>query len=126
MVHYKISKLLNISTLSKFVTRKWIELNDLSNGQYSTRNNIRFKTFMLRPDLRDYNNSYILVKGTKDILTVAANKNDKAQKNIVFKNNTAFTSCISKNKSINSTLIDNTEDLDIVIAMYNMSEFSEN
>ena len=35
MEHYKISKLLNDSTLSKFVTKKWIKINDLSGGQYS-------------------------------------------------------------------------------------------
>ena len=33
MEHHKISKLLNDSTLSKFVTRKWIEVNDLPGGQ---------------------------------------------------------------------------------------------
>ena len=59
---------------------------------------------MLRSDLRDYSDLYIVVKGTIDLLTVAANKNDKAQKIIAFKNNTPFTSCISK---INNTLIDN-------------------
>ena len=35
MEHYKISKLLNDSSVSKFVTKKWIKLNDLSCGQYS-------------------------------------------------------------------------------------------
>ena len=35
MEHYKISKLLNDSTVSKFVIKKWIKLNDLSCGQYS-------------------------------------------------------------------------------------------
>ena len=34
MEHYKISKLLNNSKVSKFVTKKWIEVNDLSSGQY--------------------------------------------------------------------------------------------
>ena len=41
MEHHKISKLLSDSTLSKFVTRKWIEVNDLSSGQYSADKNIR-------------------------------------------------------------------------------------
>ena len=47
MEHYKISKLLNDSTMSKFVTKKWIEVNDLSSSQYSVNKNIVFKTSML-------------------------------------------------------------------------------
>ena len=43
MEHYKISKLLNASTLSKFVTKKWVEVNDLSSGQCYVNKNIRFK-----------------------------------------------------------------------------------
>ena len=46
--HHKISTLLNNLTVSKFVTRKWIEVNDLSDDQYSVDKNIRFKTPMLR------------------------------------------------------------------------------
>ena len=37
MEHYKIPKLLNDSTLSKFVTKKWVEINDLLSGQYSIK-----------------------------------------------------------------------------------------
>ena len=62
MEHQKMSKLLNNSTVSKFVRRKWIEVNDLSGGQYSVNTNIRFKTPMLRPDLCDYSDAYIVVK----------------------------------------------------------------
>ena len=47
MQYHKISKLLNDSTVSNFVSRKWIEVNDLSNGKYSVNKNIRFKTPML-------------------------------------------------------------------------------
>ena len=63
MEHSKISKLLNNSTVSKFVTKKWVEVNDLSSGQYSINKNIRFKNSMLRSDLFDYSDSYIAVKG---------------------------------------------------------------
>ena len=56
---------------------------------------------MLRSDLCDYSNAYIDVKGTIDLLAAAANRNGKAQKNVVFKNNAPLRSCISK---INSTL----------------------
>ena len=47
MEHYKISKLLNDCTLSKFVTKKWIEINDLSSGRCSPNKNIRFNILML-------------------------------------------------------------------------------
>ena len=80
MEHYKISKLLNDSTVSKFLTKKWIEVNDLSSCQYSVNKNMRFKTSMLRSHLCDYNDLYIVVKGTIDHL--AADANEKAQKNI--------------------------------------------
>ena len=54
MKHYKISKLLNNSTVSKFVTKKRIEVNYLSTDQYSASKLIRFKTSMLRSNLCDY------------------------------------------------------------------------
>ena len=69
--------------------KKWIEKNDLSSGLFSVNRNIRLKTSMLRSDLRDYSDAYIVVKGTKDFLAVAANKSDKSQKN-----NASFRSCI--------------------------------
>ena len=69
MEHYKISKLLNDSTLSKFVTKKWTELNDLSNGKYTASKKIRLKTSMLQSDLCDYNDAYIGVKG-REVLEV--------------------------------------------------------
>ena len=51
MEHFKICKLLNDSTVSKFLTRKWIEVNDLSSRQYATNKTMIFKTSMLRSDL---------------------------------------------------------------------------
>ena len=79
MEHYKISKLLNDSTVSKFVTKKWIQINGLSNGQYCVNKNIRFKNSMLRSDLCDYSDGYILIKETIDLLAAAANENDEAE-----------------------------------------------
>ena len=96
MEHYKISILLNDSTVSKFVTR--IEVNDLSNGQYSVDKNIRFKTSMLRTDLCDYSDAYIVVKRT--IIVAGINVNNRANKEQAFQNNAPFRSCISK---INNT-----------------------
>ena len=78
---------------------------------------------MLKSGSYDYSDAYIVVKGTMDLLAAAANKNDNALKNVAFKNNSPFRSCISK---INSTLIDNAEDLDILMSMYNLLEYSQN
>ena len=63
MEHYKISKLLKDSSLSKFVAVKWIEVNDLSGGQYSVNKNIRFRIPILRSDLCNYSDAYIVFKG---------------------------------------------------------------
>ena len=77
---------------------------------------------MLIPDWCDYSDAYIVVKGTIDLFAAAAaNENDKAEKNVIFKNNAPFRSLIS---NIISALIDNTEDLNIVILMYNLLEYS--
>ena len=59
---------------------------------------------MLRSDLCDYSDAYIVVKGTIDFLTAAANKNRQEEKEDTFKNNARFRSCMSK---INSKLIGN-------------------
>ena len=67
---------------------------------------------MLKSYLCDYIHAYIVVKWTIDLLAAAANVNDKAEKDVLFKNNATFRSCISK---INSALIDNAEDLDMVV-----------
>ena len=50
--------------MSNFVTRKRIKVNDLRGGQYSADKNVRFKISMLRSDLCDYCDTYIVVKST--------------------------------------------------------------
>ena len=60
MEHHKISKLLNDSAVSMFVTIKWIQVNDLLNGEYSDKN-IRLKNSMLKTDLRDHSIAYVLL-----------------------------------------------------------------
>ena len=75
------------------MTRKWIEVNDLSGGQYSINKNIRFKKLMLRSDLCSYSDAYIVVKRT--ILVEGTNDPNKRNKMLVFKNNAPFRSCIS-------------------------------
>ena len=114
MEHYEISKLLNNSNVSKFVTRKWIKINDLSSGQYSGNKNIRFKTSILRSDLCDYGDAHIVVNGK---ITIERDNDDKTRnKKLILKDNAPFRSCITK---INA-FIDNEEYLDIVMSMYNL------
>ena len=75
---------------------------------------------MLRSDLCNYSDAYAVVKGG---ITVTDPNNDAYDKKLAFKNNAPFISCIPK---INNTLIDNAEDLDIVMHMYNLLEYSRN
>ena len=121
MEHHKTSKLLNDSAVSKLVTIKWIEINNLSGGQFSVKRNVRFKTSILRSDLCDYSDAYIVVKGR--ISVTGDNNANKRNKKLNFKNNALFTSCISK---IDNTFVDNAEDFDIVMMMYNLLEYSDN
>ena len=76
---------------------------------------------MLRSDLRDFNDAYIVVKGY--ITLEGDNDANKQNKNLVFKNNAPFINCISKT---NGVKIDNAEDLDVVMPMYNLLEYSKN
>ena len=71
---------------------------------------------MLRLDLFDYSDAYIVVK---EKIIVRNPDNDAYDKKLTFKNNAPFISCIS---NINYTLVDNAEDLDIVMPMYNLTE----
>ena len=79
---------------------------------------------MLRSDLCDYSDAYIVVKGkiTVSATDGANNIRDKKNRPLAFKNNAPFISCISK---INGVLIDYAEDLDIVMPMYNLLEYSK-
>ena len=69
--------------------KKCIGVNDLLGGQYSI---IRLKTPLLRLDLCDNSDAYIVLKGTIDLLPTVANENDRAEKDDVFKNNPPFRS----------------------------------
>ena len=76
---------------------------------------------MLRSDLCDYSDAYILVNGT---ITVAGyHPRDRQHRPLILKNNAPFISCISK---VNNGLIEDAEDLDIVMPMYNLLEYSKN
>ena len=107
--------------LPRFVTKKGTEVYDQSGGNYNVTKEIRITNSMLRSDLCDFNDAYIVVKG--DISLEGDNDANKRNKNLAFKNNAPFINCISK---INGVKIDNAEDLDVVMPMYNLLEYSKN
>ena len=82
---------------------------------------------MLKSSRCDSADAYILVKGTITITgagdDAAARRADEINKGLMFKNCAPFTKCISK---ISNTDIDNAQDIDIVMPMYNLTEYSDN
>ena len=122
MEYQKITNLLgNIpDKIPRSITKKWMEVHDQSGETYNTNKQIRFKTSMLRSDLCDYSDAYIVVKGK---IIVTNPNNDAYDKKLAFKNNAPFTSCVLK---INNTLMDNAEDLGIVMPMYSLLKYSKN
>ena len=69
MEFQKIVNFLDNKNLPKFVTKKWIEVYDQSEGNYNVNKEIRTKTSMLRSDLRDFSDACIVVKGNIIIVT---------------------------------------------------------
>ena len=126
MEYDKINNLLGSESenLSKFVTREYVRVNSLSNT-YNENKSIRFRTPMLRSDLCDYADAYILVNGTITVTANAGANNirDKRNRPLILKNNAPFVSCITK---INNELIEDAKDLDEVMPMYNLLEYSKN
>ena len=106
--------------ISKFVTREYVKINSLSNT-HNENKSARFKTPMLRSDLCDYADAYILVNGT--ITVDGTYPRDRKNRPLILKNNAPSISCIAR---INNKLIEDAEDLDIVMPMYNLLEYSKN
>ena len=120
----KTDKLLDGETdvnVPRFITQKWVEVHDQSNNDSGVSKPIRFKNPMLRSDLCDYSEAYVWVRGIAT--QVDANHNDNYDRRLNFKNNAPFSSCISK---INGKLVENAEDLDVVMPVYNLLEYSKN
>ena len=110
---------------TKFRTKNWVEINNDARGTYNNDSHIKFKTSVLESSLYDYSDMDILVKGTMTISAVrppAENPNNNDEK-VVFKNCAPFTDFISE---INNIYIDNTKDIDVVMSMYNLIEYSDN
>ena len=98
MEYEKIIKLLDDITNqpSKSRTRNWVEINDESRGKYDN-SCIKFKTSMIRSNLRDYSDAYILVMGTITVPNTAAEVAavNNTNKQIIFKNCAPFANCIT-------------------------------
>ena len=119
----KIVNLLNDSNHEslKFATRKWYSINDQNNGQYGRGNEndstIKFETKVIKPNLCDYSDAYILVTGDRKVADVAANTD------VAFKNCAPFTRCVTH---INDEHVETAENVGIIMPMYNLIEYSDN
>ena len=131
MENQKIINLLDKDdTNSKyFATKKWYIINDENNTNYGVNKDtgadnpdtIKCDTRVLKPNLCDYAEAYILVDGT--IRAVAVNAAGAAAVRLALKNCAPFTKC---NVEINDEHVDTAENLDIVMPMYNLIEYSDN
>ena len=121
MEYQKIANLIDGTSNqpSKFRTKNWVEINDESRATYNVNSQIKFKTTMLKSSLCDYSDARITGAGAD----AAARQADERDKGVAFKNFAPFTNCISE---INNTQVDNAKDIDIVMPMYNLIEYSDN
>ena len=127
MENQKIINLSNKSdTNSKhFATKKWYIINDENNTNYGVNKDtgadnpvtIKYDTRVLKPNLCDYAEAYILVNGT----IRAANAVNATR--LALKNCVPFT---KSNLEITDEHVDTAENLDIVMPMYNLIEYSDN
>ena len=128
MENQKIINLLDkIDTGSKqFDTKKWYVINDKNNTNYGVDKNtganntdtIKYDTGVLKPNLWDYAEAYILVDGT-----IRAVNNVNNNTRLALKNCAPFTKC---NLEINDEHVDTAENLDRVMPMYDLIEYSNN
>ena len=111
---------------SRFRTKYWVEINDESKELRSANSDNSSKATILRTNLCDYADSYILFKGTITITVagadVAAKQADERDKNVIFKNCAPFTKCMSR---INGIDINNAQDIDMLMPMRNLIEYSD-
>ena len=123
MQYQKIINLLDDTSiqLSKFRTKYWVEINDESKGRYDNIN-IRFKTSMIRSNLCDYSDAYILVTGTITVPNTAAAGAtvNNTNKKVKFKTCAPFIDCITE---MNNTQVDHAQKIDTAKPMNNLIEY---
>ena len=123
MESQKIINLLNNNDIEfqKFTTKKWYIINDLHNGQYVEENEndstIKFETKVIKTNLCGYYDRYILAIGN-----ITATEGNNNGNNVAFKNCAPFTKCITH---INDEHLETSENLDIIMPMYNLLEYSD-
>ena len=100
-----------------------VELNDESHSNYNTGRQTKFKTLLSRSSLCNYSDTYIPVSGTITVAPQTGDNPNNKNKEVVFKNCSLFTDCISK---VNNTQIDSARDTDVVMPKYNLMEYSDN
>ena len=102
-------------------------MNDDLRGLYSINSQIKFKATMLKSILCDYSDAYIFVKGRITITgagaDAASRQVDERNKGVIFTNFASFSDCVSK---INNTQVDKAKYLNVVMAMYNLINYSDN
>ena len=106
---------------SKFATRKWYIINDQNNTDYGEGDEdstiVKFETKVITSNLCDYSDAYIIVTG--DITATGGVANTR----VAFKNCAPLTKCITHK---NNEHVDNADNLDIKMPMYNLIEYSDN
>ena len=107
---------------SRFATRKWYMINHQNNAQYDkgdedNDSNIKFEIKVIQPFLCNYSDAYILVIRGIKVTGIAADIN------VAFKNCASFTRCATH---INEKHFETAKNLDIIMPMYNLSEYSDN
>ena len=116
MEHKKKTLILLIETgTSKFVTRKWNIVNYQPNENYDARDEIIYNTKVLKCNLCNFNDAYILVRG--DIINIVHQVTQVAP----FKNCSPLNKYITK---IDETTKDNAEDVHLIMSMFNLIEYS--
>ena len=106
---------------SKFATGKWYIITDQNNGQYGRGNGndstIKSETKVIKAILCDYSDAYILVTGDIKVADIGADTN------VAFKNCAPFTRCVTH---IRDEHVETAENLDIIMPVYNLIEYSDN
>ena len=106
---------------SQFATRKYYVINDQNYTDYADEDEngttIKFETKVIKSNICDYSDAYILVTG--DITAAGGDANTK----VACKHCAPFTKCVTH---INNEHVDNADNLDIAMPMYNLIEYSDN
>ena len=109
-------KILNKASNYKFVTRNQNIVNDQSNANYDVENEIIYNTEVLKFNLCDYNDAYILVRSD------TVNTEDNNPTPVAFKNCAPFTMFITKT---DGRTIHDSEDLNLVMLIYNLIKYRQ-